>query len=94
MLSRARADDEYVACRSIAVLDPTHLEALLAAGTLTLTLNAQSEICVLSKVGGTPLDANDVMKVVQIGAQRVKEVDSLIKDALDREARRRVVEVR
>ncbi|KAM0792216.1 hypothetical protein ACM66B_004912 [Microbotryomycetes sp. NB124-2] len=79
---------------SVAVLDPTHLESQLAAGTLTLTLNAQGEICVLSKVGGTPLDADAIMNVVQIAATRVKEVDGLIKQSLEREAKRRVIEVR
>jgi exosome complex component RRP45 len=66
------------------VLDPTHLESLLCNGTITLTLNAQQEICVLSKAGGVPLPADDIMKVVTIAVQRVKEVDALIKKALDK----------
>lgn len=68
-------------------MDPTHLESLLSNGTLTLTLNSQQEICVLSKAGGVPLPADDIMKVVSIGVQRVKEVDALIKAALDRQAK-------
>lgn len=79
---------------SLAVLDPTHLEAVLASGSLTLTLNAQSEICVLSKAGGVPLPADDIMRVVMIGVQRVREVDALVKAALEKDAKRRIVEVR
>jgi exosome complex component RRP45 len=67
---------------------------VLSSGTLTLTLNSQQEICVLSKAGGVPLPADDIMKVVMIGVQRVKEVDALIKVSLEREAKRTVVEVR
>ncbi|KAL8293246.1 hypothetical protein RQP46_000940 [Phenoliferia psychrophenolica] len=79
---------------SLCVLDPTHLESLLASGTLTVTLNSQQEICVLSKAGGSPLPADDIMKVVQIGIQRVRDLDAMVKAALEREAKRRIVEVR
>ncbi|KAK4058874.1 3'-5'-exoribonuclease [Microbotryomycetes sp. JL221] len=79
---------------SIALLDPTHLEQILASGSLTLSLNSQGEICVLSKIGGTPLSADEVMKVVEIGVTRVREVDDLIKSSLENEAKRRIVEVR
>ncbi|GAA5890244.1 hypothetical protein JCM6882_008766 [Rhodosporidiobolus microsporus] len=79
---------------SLAVLDPTHLESLLATGTLTLTLNSQAEICVLSKQGGAPLPADEIMRAVQIGVERVKELDEVVARALEEEKRRRVVEVR
>lgn len=48
---------------SLCVLDPSHLEQQLSNGTLTVTLNSQQEICVLSKAGGVPLPADDIMKV-------------------------------
>ncbi|GAA5929486.1 hypothetical protein JCM3775_002354 [Rhodotorula graminis] len=79
---------------SLAVLDPTHLEQQLCTGTLTLALNAQSEICVLSKQGGAPLSADDVMKAVQIGVERVRQVDEVVVKALALDRSRRVVEVR
>uniref|UniRef100_A0A0K3CLT8 Exosome complex component RRP45 n=1 Tax=Rhodotorula toruloides TaxID=5286 RepID=A0A0K3CLT8_RHOTO len=49
---------------SLAVLDPSHLESQLCTGTLTLALNSQSEICVLSKQGGAPLGADEVIRAV------------------------------
>ncbi|GAA6001171.1 hypothetical protein JCM10207_007443 [Rhodosporidiobolus poonsookiae] len=70
---------------SLAVLDPTHLESQLCTGTLTLTLNAQSEICVLSKQGGAPLAADDVMRAVTIGVERVRELEEMVVRALERE---------
>ncbi|GJN88388.1 hypothetical protein Rhopal_001354-T1 [Rhodotorula paludigena] len=79
---------------SLAVLDPTRLESQLCTGTLTLALNAQSEICVLSKQGGAPLAADDVLRAVTIGVERVREVDDKVRRALEDEKRRRVVEVR
>ncbi|GAA6060546.1 hypothetical protein JCM10212_006910 [Sporobolomyces blumeae] len=79
---------------STSVLDPTSLETSLSTGLLTLTLNAQSEICVLSKQGGAPISADEVMKCVGIGLERVKELDELVKASLEKDARRRVVEVR
>ncbi|SCZ95803.1 BZ3500_MvSof-1268-A1-R1_Chr8-1g09808 [Microbotryum saponariae] len=79
---------------STPLLDPSLLESQLCSGTLTLTLNAQQEICVLSKAGGAPLPADDIMKVVMIGTQRVKEVDAFIKKELERDEKRRRVEVR
>lgn len=48
---------------SLCVIDPTHLEQQISNGTLTVTLNSQQEICVLSKAGGVPLPADDIMKV-------------------------------
>ncbi|KAM0751188.1 ribosomal protein S5 domain 2-like protein [Meredithblackwellia eburnea MCA 4105] len=78
---------------SLTVLDPTHLESMLSNGTLTVTLNAQSEICVLSKVGGAPLSVEEVMRVVNVGAERVKALDGLVKEALEKEGRRNVIEV-
>ncbi|OCF35904.1 exosome complex component RRP45 [Kwoniella heveanensis CBS 569] len=76
------------------ILDPTHLESTLCSGTLTLTLNAQREICVLSKAGGTPLAASEIMGVVNVGVDRVREMVKHLEEALERDREGRVVEVR
>ncbi|KAL7420787.1 3'-5'-exoribonuclease [Cryptotrichosporon argae] len=76
------------------VLDPSYLEAQLADGTLTLTLNAQRELCVLSKAGGAALAVDELMSLVNVGVDRVREVGRAIDDALERDRRTRVVEVR
>lgn len=61
------------------VLDPSHLEEQLSTGTVTLALNPQKEICVVNKSGGVPLSIDEIMRVVKVGSQKVKEVDQLIK---------------
>ncbi|WRT70859.1 uncharacterized protein IL334_007858 [Kwoniella shivajii] len=76
------------------ILDPTHLETTLCSGTLTVTMNAQREICVLSKAGGTPLAAEEIMGVVTVGVERVREMVKGIEEALDTDKEGRVVEVR
>ncbi|WWC92464.1 uncharacterized protein L201_007422 [Kwoniella dendrophila CBS 6074] len=76
------------------ILDPTHLESTLCSGTLTVTMNAQREICVLSKAGGTPLAAEEIMNVVKVGVDRVREMVKIMDDALEKDRDSRVVEVR
>ncbi|WVQ86113.1 hypothetical protein IAT38_008281 [Cryptococcus sp. DSM 104549] len=75
------------------ILDPTHLEEILCAGTLTLTLNAQREICVLSKAGGTPLPAHEIMSVVNVGVDKVREMVKQMEEELEKDRPSRVVEV-
>ncbi|CAD6590641.1 MAG: hypothetical protein TREMPRED_005835 [Tremellales sp. Tagirdzhanova-0007] len=76
------------------IIDPTHLETVLSTGTLTLTLNAQRELCVLSKAGGTPLAASEIMGVVHVGVDRVRIMVKIVEDALEKDRGERVVEVR
>lgn len=76
------------------IIDPTHLETTLSTGTMTLTLNAQRELCVLSKAGGTPLEAREIMGVVHVGVERVRTMVKIMEEALDRDRSTRVIEVR
>jgi exosome complex component RRP45 len=81
-------------CHSLPpILDPTHLEEVLATGTLTLTLNAQRELCVLSKAGGTPLAPSEIMGVVNVGVERVRTMVRILEEALEKDRGERVVEV-
>jgi exosome complex component RRP45 len=66
----------------------------VSTGTLTLTLNAQRELCVLSKAGGTPLSVEELMKVVSIGVDVVREMTTEIETALKEDEKVRIVEVR
>ncbi|GAA5998198.1 hypothetical protein JCM5350_002917 [Sporobolomyces pararoseus] len=79
---------------STSVLDPTHQEQILSNSLLTVTLNAQSEICVLSKQGGLPIDAEEIMRVLGVGMERVRELDEMVKEALEEDKRKRIREVR
>lgn len=67
------------------VCDPSLLETQLCSGTLTLTLNAQNEICVLTKAGGQALSVKEIMRIIGIGKQKIKDIDATVKKALDKE---------
>ncbi|GAA97711.1 uncharacterized protein L969DRAFT_26801 [Mixia osmundae IAM 14324] len=78
---------------SIVAIDPTGLETQISSGEITYTLNAQSEICVLSKAGGTPLAGREIMRMMGLALVKVKELDELIDAALLRDSRTRVVSI-
>lgn len=79
---------------NLLLLDPTSQESQIASGTLTLTLNAQRELCVLSKAGGNPLGVEELMKVVTLGVDVVREMTSEMEAALKADEAVRIVDVR
>ena len=52
---------------------------------MTLTLNTQNEICVLTKAGGEPRSVKEIMRIIGIGKQRVQEIEVIVKKALEKE---------
>ncbi|KAF8579648.1 ribosomal protein S5 domain 2-like protein [Ramaria rubella] len=76
------------------VLDPSQLEATLSSGTMTLSLNAQRELCVLQKAGGVPLAVDTILRLVEVGVQKVKELDLVVEEALREDWKGRRIEVR
>ena len=48
----------------------------------------------MSKNGGVPLSADEIMRVILIGVERVKTIDELIRKSLEKESKRRIIEVR
>ncbi|KZO91951.1 hypothetical protein CALVIDRAFT_541439 [Calocera viscosa TUFC12733] len=79
---------------NVLVVDPTHLEEQLANGTMSISLNAQREICVLQKAGGVALPADEVMRAVNIAVFRVRELSDIVSRALEEDSKTRVIEVR
>lgn len=76
------------------VVDPSHLEEQLANGTMSISLNAQREICVLQKAGGVALPADEVMRAVNVAVLRVRELTDIVSKALEEDSKTRVIEVR
>ncbi|KAG6841172.1 hypothetical protein C0991_001097 [Blastosporella zonata] len=76
------------------VIDPTQLEQRLSAGVLSIALNAQRELCVLQKLGGVPLDTEEVLKIVNIAVQKAKELNNIVDARLKEDWAGRKVEVR
>jgi exosome complex component RRP45 len=68
-----------------AILDPSLLETQLCTGTITLTLNPQNEICVLTKDGGEAVSVANIMRIIGIAKLRVAEIEEIVKKALEKE---------
>lgn len=76
------------------VLDPSQLEQRLSAGLVSIALNAQKEICVLQKLGGVPLGADDVLRLVDIAVMKAKEMHNLVETRLREDLAGRNIEIR
>ncbi|KZT55594.1 ribosomal protein S5 domain 2-like protein [Calocera cornea HHB12733] len=84
----------FLGPKNALVVDPTHLEEQLANGTMSISLNAQREICVLQKAGGVALPADEVMRAVNVAVLRVRELNDIVTKALEKDSKTRVIEVR
>ncbi|KAG6849425.1 hypothetical protein H0H93_008573 [Arthromyces matolae] len=76
------------------VIDPSQLEQRLSAGLLSVALNAQRELCVLQKLGGVPLESDEVLKIINIAVQNAKDLNNLVDTRLKEDWASRNVEVR
>ncbi|KAH9910977.1 ribosomal protein S5 domain 2-like protein [Epithele typhae] len=76
------------------LLDPLRLEETLSEGLLTIALNAQRELCMVQKAGGTPLAPDEVPRVMGVGVARAKELDKIVEARLAEDWKGRNVEVR
>lgn len=65
----------------------------MAHGTLSIALNAQNEICVLQKNGGVPLDQEEVLRLIEVAVERVKEIEELVERRLKEDWDGRKIEV-
>lgn len=79
---------------NLLVIDPTHEESLLSTGTLTLTLNPARELCVLAKAGGAPISVDELMRVVHVAEEKVREVWAGVEERIKRDLEGRIMEVR
>ncbi|EJF60884.1 ribosomal protein S5 domain 2-like protein [Dichomitus squalens] len=76
------------------LVDPARLEETLSAGLLSVALNAQKELCVVQKAGGSPLPAEEVLAIMDIAVAKARELDRLVEARLQEDWKGRVVEVR
>lgn len=61
---------------------------------MSVALNAQRELCVVQKLGGVPLGADEVLKIVNVAVVKAKELDKLVEARLKEDWAGRNVEVR
>lgn len=61
---------------------------------MSIALNAQKELCVVQKAGGVAMEPDAILQLLEVGVMKVKELDSLVEEALAADFSTRVVEVR
>ncbi|RXW19137.1 hypothetical protein EST38_g6710 [Candolleomyces aberdarensis] len=76
------------------ILDPSQLEQRLSAGTMSIALNAQKEICVLQKLGGVPQQTEEILRLVKVAVDQAKELTMTVDARLAADWETRHVEVR
>jgi len=64
------------------IVDPTQLEEAVMTGQMTIAMNAQKEVCAMSKAGGTPLSPEQIIQCTKIANVKVGELHAQIKKAL------------
>ena len=74
------------------VVDATLREEQCSEGGIVIAANKSGELCVISKQGGVPTDALLLLGCVDAAVKKVKELDILIEDALEKDERRRDVQ--
>ena len=76
------------------IVDPSLLEQKLSAGTMSVVLNAQREICVLHKAGGVPTASDEILRLLNVAVGVAKDLDKLVEARLREDWAGRKVEVR
>ena len=70
------------------------LEQKLSAGTMSVALNAQREICVLHKAGGVPTPPDEILRLLNVATGIAKDLDKLVEARLREDWAERKIEVR
>jgi len=76
------------------IIDPSQLEQRLSAGSVSIALNAQKELCVLQKLGGVPLSTDEILNLIDVAVTKAKETNRLVEARLQEDWLGRKVEVR
>ncbi|CAG8659862.1 11637_t:CDS:2 [Acaulospora morrowiae] len=64
------------------VVDPCLQEEQIRQGDMTITINENNEICVLSKAGGVPLSMDQIVQCSKIATSKVELITEQIRKAL------------
>ncbi|KAI4174319.1 MAG: hypothetical protein LQ343_002458 [Gyalolechia ehrenbergii] len=73
------------------VVDATLMEQQCSEGEVVVTANKHGEVVQIKKLGGVPADALVLLNCMDIAVAKVKELDLVIKKALEQDARERDV---
>lgn len=73
------------------VVDATLREQQCCEGEVVVTANKYREVVQIAKLGGVPADALVLLNCVDAAVAKVKDIDSIITKALEKDARERDV---
>eukprot|EP00271_Cylindrocystis_brebissonii_P009244 TRINITY_DN23950_c0_g1_i1.p1 TRINITY_DN23950_c0_g1~~TRINITY_DN23950_c0_g1_i1.p1 ORF type:complete len:579 (+),score=148.77 TRINITY_DN23950_c0_g1_i1:520-2256(+) len=66
------------------VMDPSLKEEAAMGGRMTMSINANGELCALQKGGGVPIRPGEVLRCMRIAQSRAKAVAKIVKTAVDK----------
>lgn len=77
------------------VVDPNWKEDKVCNGRMTITLNAQHELCAMQKSGGVALTAQQLVQATQVAQVKVVELSAAIESALktDKDTRKKKIRI-
>lgn len=82
-------EESRVADGEIILLDTTAQEEQLRNSSCTISMNKHGEICQVSKLGGTPVEAIQIVRCADLAHQKVKELSTFLDEKLADDAKRR-----
>ncbi|WCJ28914.1 Exosome complex component RRP45B [Euphorbia peplus] len=65
------------------VVDPTHHEEAVMGGRMTITANANGDICAIQKAGGEGVMQSDIMRCLRLASRNAESLTKKIKDAVE-----------
>lgn len=71
------------------ILDATRKEEQASEGELVIGINNGGDVCFMSKYGGTPVDALEIVNKSNLALVRVKEINALVDKVLQADLARR-----
>lgn len=64
------------------VIDPTHYEEAVMGGRMTVTLNANNDVCAIQKAGGEGVLQSVIMQCLRIACVKAGDITTKIKNAV------------
>ncbi|XP_058008879.1 exosome complex component RRP45A isoform X2 [Hevea brasiliensis] len=65
------------------LIDPTHNEEAVMGGRMTVTVNANGDICAIQKAGGEGVTQSDIMRCLRLASRNAESITKKIKDAVE-----------
>lgn len=73
----------FISDDNIVVIDPTHYEEAIMKGRITVTVNANGDVCAIQKAGGVGIIQSTVIQCLRIAAVKAADITSKIETAVE-----------